>query len=255
MTNNKKTLVYVIIKSKFDCAELRFSLRSIERFCSGTFKNIAIVGYIPDFIDQSKVLCYPYTKPKGIDRNYDQYMKILHALYQDDITDDFVHMHDDFFYIKPTNLSELPNYYRGELKDKPSEHSYWNYMYNTRVFLEKHNMPTIDWDCHAPFNINKSRFLESWEYAEIEHDSGSISFRAFYHNYWTHKLGIQPPNSVLKVDTKVNANNIHKFDKEILNTSQTMFSIADDCIPIGMGHWLLTNFPNKSQYETTELSI
>src|SRR4051812_2193913 len=88
--------------------ELRYSLRSLEENCIGV-KNVFVIGQNPEFLSD-KVIHVPYqdiytNKSRNI-------MSKIHWICNDRrVSDNFVMLNDDYFFLQQINLAEYPYYW------------------------------------------------------------------------------------------------------------------------------------------------
>jgi hypothetical protein len=93
-------------KQNNDYLELRFALRSIERYMTD-LDDVFIAGDIPSWVTETHRI--DYLNPSSNER-VDVHNKILSACLDDAITDDFLLWHDDFFAFKDFDGETLPFY-------------------------------------------------------------------------------------------------------------------------------------------------
>jgi hypothetical protein len=101
-------IVYLNTQTKWNCNEIKFSIRSAEKFLS--FDKLFIVGYLPEFINQ-KAIHIPFEDIGDKFDNVDNKMKLI--LLNDRISEDFILMNDDFILLK--EYKTIPYYYKEEL--------------------------------------------------------------------------------------------------------------------------------------------
>lgn len=138
-----------------DNEELRYSIRSVVKHMP--HDNIWLIGNKPRWYD-GKFLPVPDTSNK-----YENIRNaIKSASMNNDISEDFVLMNDDFFVIKP--LTEIPTFHGGLLIDKINEYRslnasarYIKILLNTHRFLTRSGISNpLDYDIHTPMIMNKT---------------------------------------------------------------------------------------------------
>lgn len=103
------TVVYPLTIQS-DYTELRYSLRSIEKYLK--FDEVVIVGdYIPDWINNVTQIHIPDVQGQN---NYSVRRKVIAALHY---VDDFLFFNDDFYLLKPVK-KDFPYYSSGTLEGK-----------------------------------------------------------------------------------------------------------------------------------------
>lgn len=218
--------------------ELMYSLRSLEKYCSG-YNRIFITGECPNFVKKSTVI---YTPAQDIGcRAINHWWKVNETINKTDISDNFILMYDDIFFCKKTNLSEYPWYYRGELSAEPPKNLYQMMMSKTREYLKERHRPTKNYACHFPFRYNKKNFASmSPAFEEIKKDNLGMSVRNIYGNYFLKSCGKK------RDDIKVRTND-SDIDTLVKNTE--CFSTADYCFDGTVKDWCLKEFKGKSRWE------
>ena len=180
-----KDLVYVVgTGSQWEDNELRFSLRSVAKNLIGV-RKVWIIGHCPCFVQGVEHLFYPDNDQTGKNNDANMIDKILFAC-QQDITDEFVFMNDDFFILKPMHVDDIPVMHKGDMTEKPKE--YWRItgiwqqrLLNTFNRLKARGMSTMLYDMHCPMPMNKKLFPEvisKWDYRP----EPGLNFRSIYGN-------------------------------------------------------------------------
>jgi hypothetical protein len=150
---------YVYICREGDNEELRYSIRSVVAHAS--HNNIWLVGYKPawyrgDFVD------LPDTATK-----FDNIINCTKAITSvGAISDDFVLMNDDFFFLKDVGI--VPTYHGGFLRDKIDRYiELGSRRYATLLSRTYNNLvrqgikDPLDYDIHVPMPMNKQKLRES----------------------------------------------------------------------------------------------
>ena len=138
-----------------DNEELRYSIRSVVK--NMPHDNIWLVGNRPKWYDGNFLSVADSSNKYENIRNAIKYVSI-----NDDISEDFILMNDDFFVIKP--LTDIPTFHGGLLIDKINEYKslnasprYIKILLNTHRFLVKSGIQNpIDYDIHTPMIMNKA---------------------------------------------------------------------------------------------------
>lgn len=154
-------LLYVIgTGSKHNNAELKYSLRSIEKYCTG-YDRIFIVGYKPDFLNDN-VIFVPCEDKYNEYKHKNILNCIQTAVDTTDISEDFVLQSDDHYYCKPYDFNKIPIYYKGLLLDFVSPKStcprYHTSLVVTRRILEHYGLPVLNGASHCGTRFNKTLF-------------------------------------------------------------------------------------------------
>lgn len=228
--------------SQHNDLELRYSLRSLEYYVHN-IRKIFIVGDIPKWIDKEKIVHIPAKDQYG-KRALNVYAKIFYACEHPDITDDFLLMNDDFFFIRVRDASKFPFYYRGNLKDflsSPGTSGYRLMLANTYKVLKEKGFGTRHFGVHVPMLINKLAF--TYLLGDFDFDKGKgYSFRCLYGNlrmleatYITDPKLYNPCRDAEEVAKKV--------------SYREVFSISDASLNPAMQKYLEEKFPEVSPFE------
>lgn len=241
-------LLYVVGGgSRHNNAELRYSLRSIEKNCTG-YDRVFIVGQKPDFV--TNVEFYPCDDP--YDCTHKNMMhKILYMCHNSDISEDFVMQGDDHFYVKPYDFRFIRLYEKGDLPIafKPNEYApkYRTSMIDTRKLLMFKGYPCRNGSQHCGMWFKKSLFLE------IEDELLQPSFAFPY--------GIESSTIMINAMAKHFSMPIYyREDRKVRHFANEQellskigdnfcFSIYDAAFDDGIGEILDRWFPNKSRWE------
>lgn len=231
--------------------ELRYSLRSLDKYASG-IRQIYLVGtHIPDWIDREKVKCLMVTdkfdqKAKNIQWAVEQ--AIMHF----GLTDDFLLSSDDHFLCAPTDFSResYPYYYKfAYLPDQYVEvlgKVYCEHLQDTRKLLEKYGKTFINFAHHCNTWISPTAWRSNMELMNEAYEtqygceltclSCNLQFSASPFK-WQARNDIKIEHIRSKQD----------FKSQIAGAS--CFSIADEGLHCGLGIWIAQMYPKKSQYE------
>lgn len=208
------------LANQFDYEELRYSLRSIEKFID--YDEIIIVGdYMPEWlinvtwIDVSDI---PNKKQLSIKK------KILAAL---EYTKEFLFMNDDMYFLQP--VSEFPYYYKGYLKHYAEAGSK-----QLEKELEAKKWPTKNFDTHYPLIYNKYFKLAAMEFTE------DTIIKSMFCNFLEIE-GVFLPDC--KMVRETSNQDIREFIKDRFMFSTGIYSI-DKALPV-----LAELYPKKSIFE------
>lgn len=243
---HKKTIVLDILiplgkGSVWQDNELRFCLRSIEKFLSG-YDNIFIIGQKPEWL--TGVIHIPHTDlQQSRFRDYNIYLKVIAGCHDERLSDDFLFMSDDHFITKKFHADALPYYYCGQLVDylydNPRKMPYVNVLLNTYKYLNGLNKPTLNFNLHCPIIYNKEKFSTVFPQPWPEY---GFALKSIYCNILNIE-GKYYEDLKIKEDATLQ-------DVEKLIADRYFFSIADSAIRRGnMKTILPILFPSPSKYE------
>ena len=230
----KPDIVYVIKDSKQN-EEFRYSLRSLDKNGQNYGKVITIGGQVDGITTDVNIFLKQIGKWK-YDRVNMTFKEIcLNPL----ISDNFILMNDDFFIMKPLDMSKLKTYYRCSLeeyleilvRDRAST-EYSGRLARAAMALELLELDTKCYELHIPMLFNKHKLLEVFGAF-----TGFTGTRTLYGNY--HKIKATKSDDC-KVFTK--GDNVPK-DSQFLSTTDATFRLGQ------VGQYIRDSFPDKSRFE------
>lgn len=238
-----KDLIYILGEgSPWQDNELRYSLRTVEKYLP--HRKVFIVGQKPVWLRNiewiAAVDCCTVKQKNAV-------YKILAACKDKKVSDDFILMNDDFFFLKP--CEEIKNYQLGTLQKKMGEHKtklgrYFLALKYTIEFLKNRSIKyPMDFEAHYPCIFNKQKFKEIFEH--IDQGDHGLLHRSVYFNLLGEK------GEDIKNDPKIYVYDEFKY-RQAKNWS--FFSTSDAVIKQKtMQEFLAHTFPTPSAYEKKEL--
>lgn len=238
-------IVYLVkVDPDNNSEELRYSLRSLKNIPHG---KVIIAGEKPDWVTNVTFLPVPqmYTKPKNVGMN------MRAAVESELVSDDFILMNDDFFFMK--NILEMPTLNFGPMSEViarynqryPEGSPYITNMIELYEYLQNHgHKKPISYELHTPMVLNKQNVKELWD--DIK--GPLYQFRSFYGNYF--KVGGQSVP-----DVKIFLDGEHNDPRYTMNPlayleNQTFLSVTGGSFKRGLpGEFVRSQFQEKSPYE------
>lgn len=230
--------VYILgTGSAWEDNELRYSLRSLEQFAPEV-GNIVIVGSCPKWLQN--ITHIPIGDP-GKNKTINVVSKIRAASKSKEISNEFVLMNDDFFFLKyqtyiapeaipgfHTYLEEHP-YGKGDQYEALRREIFW---------MQEKGIETMwNFDIHYPMVLNKE--LLRFMFTLFEEDVAFFP-RTIYGNLFYRDMVEE-----IQEDYKV-------FDmKDFFKMTERPFLSVDDSTPTNhfFQEWLQHKFPHPSKYE------
>ena len=250
--NAKYDLVY-ILKPNEKNWDLRYSLRSVEKFCN--YRHIWFVGYKPSWAQNVNFIST--IQNQGKYKN--SIINIKAACYNKEITDNFILMNDDFFAIKPIenwdinlnvclgNLSEYVEKYKNEIKKSKWKQGF-DHIVNLLKDIKCEN--SYNYETHLPIIINKQNFLKAINLPIIVRFMNSehvLHKRSLYKNLYPDET-LPSPRKIEDVKLTLN------YDLSDKWLSESWLSVYDNMVKNSiypkLNKFLEDNFPNRSTYET-----
>jgi hypothetical protein len=209
------------LKKQYDYTELRYSLRSIEKFITPPYEILIIGERLPDWINNVTWIYLPdIISKKQLTIKYKTFAALQYSK-------QVLQMNDDVYLLKPYNPVY---YYHGDLKTVGEAGAI-----PLRQELEKMGKDTRNFDGHYAIEYDYRLFPQV--FANFKED---VIVKSAYCNY----LGIEgefvPDNKIIGVKKP---EDIIKFIANRSSFSSGSHSLAS-CLPI-----LEELFPSKSKYE------
>lgn len=226
--------------SRWNDTELRFCLRSIEKHLSN-YGDIFLIGEKPDWVQN--IIHIPIEE-SGL--NYHKEMnifnKIMAALYDPRVTDEFYFTNDDHFLLTNYFADSFPYYYSGLLSEQENRiDMYGNTVRQTLQYLGDHYAltPFPNFDTHCPIRYTKTDFIK------LKVAGWSIPWSYCIKTMYCVNSGITGEYCPdLKINEPVTEEMIWKKLE-----NRFFFSIGDIARGDALRSVLLKLYPSKSKYE------
>ena len=237
-------VVYVLGKgSKWQDNELRYSLRSVEKFLKG-YDQVVVVGERPSWL--KNVVHIPFANARShVFKQQNIYDKILQACNADFVSNDFLFFNDDFFLLQAIQADAIPYYYKGDLvgalAGRDAEDSYGLSMSHTIELLKSLELPTLNFDGHAPIIYNKELFKAALKDIWWSRHHGYV-VKSLYCNLcritgtYLKDCKITQPYKMPELLEKI--------------AGRSFFSCGDRGLQGDLKKYLEQTYPQKSTYET-----
>ena len=210
--------------------ELKFALRSIEKYLTG-FTNLGIIGTPPDWYkgEWTPAKDYNYRKQFSI------YQKLLVACELENVSENFIMWNDDHFLLKDIYTTEIENWFDGYLKETINKNH--GIRYKEAIANTIQLIPDgLNFDIHTPIIYNKKRFKSFFSNEKEE-----ICIKSYY----CCPFGME---AVPMKDLKINQLLSKEAIKELIK-DRLFFSTSTNGMKKPMIELLNELFPNKSQWE------
>jgi hypothetical protein len=242
-------LVYPLGRgSKWGNAEIRYSLRSVEKYSLEDGYRVFVVGEKPICLDWKKVIHIPFTEGKAKEINILE--KALAAAKDERVSEEFFFINDDYFFLQPFSLTEFPYYHKGNIRtqqwgntpDDKIRNVYDRMVKMTADKLERDGFGTFHYDIHTPH-----RLLKRWVVAAYER---------YKHELPRTERGLACLTTILnsacvagthKTDTKLHGKELGWLKKN--KDKELMFSIFDTAQTGEFKAYMDTLYPDKSYFE------
>lgn len=224
--------------------ELRFSLRSL--FVNmPDLGNVYVVGRCPAWLTNVVHLEWP-DNYKCKERNIME--KLAYACGHPDLSETFLHVHDDHFMLKPGNGADVPFWHSCELekignsvrKKQPSNN--WGLaVLNTHAALKEAGHTTKNFDVHFPMLFNKNLYPEIMDRYNWRGEMRGYVVKSLYAN----TLGIEGvKTSDIKLNGKIDLRQV--VDKL---SGRDWFSIGNGVLSADFKRFMHALYPTPSKFE------
>ena len=219
-------------KSPNNDDELRYSLRSLINIKDKG--RVFITGNRPVFVQN---IIHTPCDDIGC-RMINHWWKVTQTILQTDISDDFVLMYDDIFFLKEVELSKYPFYNMGQLGEHiTGTPQYRKNLEEARIWLYNHGHNRIDFELHVPIIYNREKFLKLRDVFEPYIDKPvAPAPRSIYGNIYNLP-------TEYREDLKIRSKNDKIGDVDCFSTSDEAFKHV---LPL-----LKEKFPERCEYENS----
>lgn len=241
-----KILYVVGTGSAHDDAELKWSLRSLNRF-SLTEVEPVVVGRVPEWFAGESLPCDdPFNrKEKNILR------KIVYAASKGLVNGEFQISADDHFWLRPVDLSQLPVYWRqGILPEYRDGNNYEKALDGTRRVLLENGYPAINTTVHCNQWVHTDdfadvyRLLDSAEAVPFAKEYGLVNWAVFPN------VGIVKRRRPIRFKHDIKLGDVSAEDLKSVTDSSLIMSINDDAFKSeAFVKYMETEFSGKSRWE------
>lgn len=239
MEKKNRTIVIPLTKSKIDYLDLKYCLRSIEKFVTG-YDNIVIIGERPKVIKNVTFMPFAETFSE-MHKERNILDKIKYACKQEDVSEDFIFANDDYIFLQPIDLSDYPFYHKGQLENATDSKSMYRHtMRHTLEYLQDNAKTTFNYDTHCPIIYNKQKFLATFDPIDFDIPFG-YGIKSMYAN-------LNDVNGEYMPDCKFTGKNTKEEVKERC-IGRHIISCNETSLRHGLGEYLKEILPHKSTFE------
>lgn len=235
-------IVYVLgTGSIWQNNELRFSLRSLETFVED-LGQVYVVGHRPPWLTNVVFLPYP-DKYACKERNIME--KMAYCCGHPDLSDTFMHVHDDHFALAPTRARELPNWCAGPLDRlafSVKQGNHWREaVMNTHKALTEAGLPNRNFDVHYPMLFDKNLYPEVMDRYDWPGTERGFVVKSLYAN----TVGVEPT-----VTTDLKLNERLSFQALVVRLKgRPWFSLGNPALNLNLKNLLAALYPEPSKFE------
>lgn len=230
-------VLYIYRESPNNGLELKYSLRSLEKYVRDVDRVFIATDRMPEFLKEvNQVEVKDLWCPMAT-----HWWKIKNVIDKTDISPNFALMYDDIFFVKETNLTNYPHYQKGRLIDnKDGGEHYRQTLLNARDWLKKDRWgEPYNFEVHTPFVYCKDAFKYLTDiFMPLMNDCQAMAVRSVYGNLFCKE---SPYRGDIKIrdNTKV---------EDVIGVGDC-FSCSDDAFNCQVKGFLEKEFPEKSRCE------
>lgn len=232
--------------SRWDDNELRYSLRSLEKYAS-RLGRVFVVGHKPEWL--AGVVHVPADDVHHCNKDANLIDKILLAI-KAGCSKRFIFASDDQLLLAPVDLSTVPAMYGEDLtgKDEWKDGRWWKRLQSTRDYLVSRNLPVLNYDTHVfqPFDAK--------EFVRVASEAPYADGLGFCINTLIHNAS-KPTNAVPINGRKLNIDNDTWNLERIRKSSggKMFLGYNDNGLTDTLKRFLAERFPDISKYETDDI--
>lgn len=212
------------IDSRWKNNELCYCLRGLEMYSD--ISDVWVIGDCPDWYIGNHIPAKDAHIP-----TLSIWNKTFIAAQNIDVSDDFLFLNDDYFFLQPFKAAATPFQYTDVTGNTP----YKKIVRHTLDICAKSGLTALNYDVHRPMIFNKAKFIEAYQFFEwhLPIDQGLV-MKSCYANL----AGV----------TGTKCNDL-KLTQGCDVPDVDMFSISDDIIDPTFKYWCSQRWPEKSRWE------
>lgn len=235
-------IVYILgTGSNWQDNELRFSLRSLETHLHN-MGTVFVAGERPKWL--TGVVSIPY-RDKTACKERNIMLKLAHACGHPDLSENFLHVHDDHFALAPADADNIPNWFCGSIerayKNAKNTNDWHKAAKNTHQILTSRGLPANNFDLHLPMMFNKTLYPQIMDQYPWTTEPRGYIVKSLYAN--TLKLPGTLARDVKLNDRMTNAQVVERLK------GREWFSIGNGVLTQEFKRLLPAIYPNPSRYE------
>lgn len=224
-----------------DYAELRFALRSFEKFVPHT--DIVLIGAKPKWFKNGRSFAFTESPdPKYREANI--FRKLEWYVNKHNDGSEFIYANDDHFVLQPwTGLPPYPvkDSLTKSITSRSSIDPYVKSIKNTASIV---GHDEYDYDVHAPMCMDPELFKECFAGVDWTKPWGYL-LKTLYGRHFDYTC--TTPD--YKINEPIAPSAFHNFITELEYTEQPFFSTSDKAFDFVMMDILISLFPDPSKYE------
>ena len=230
--------------SKADNLELRYALRSIERYVQGVGKVIIVCPNPPEWLRNVTVIAS--VPNKGLRKAVSIYRNLRAGMLQSS-SENVIWWLDDNVVIRPVSINMIGLYWNGcDMADYKDDRFWHRILRNTAEALRKRGYASRNCESHLPMMFEREKFLalDSEFGDEFQDDLGLVSYSVYCNRYDIKSIGTM---SSVKTTFERTPGSIRNIESAVLE--KTFIGYNDAGFTKNFRDWLGKKFSQKSKYE------
>ena len=241
----KSSTVDIVIplaeKGAHDNLELRYALRSIEKYAHG-IRDVIVVGRnVPDWVRNVKIIDSVADSNR---KNITLFRKRLAAATKSN-ADYNLYWCDDYVLLKAMNMMNIPVLRNSKnLLDYSGTRVWHQCLKATGEALRKHSKTTMNCESHTPSLNDRGKFIQLAEIFKDERETEpGLTVCGLYHNYFGSRM-LEMNKFKATFEKTVELSEVKEKTK-----GRIFLGYNDKGFESGVKDFLAEKFPNKSKYE------
>jgi len=165
-----------VLGSKWDNNELRYSLRSLEKYLPRLGKVFVVTEHLPDWLTGVEHIHAKDEHRHNKDANLID--KVLLAC-ESGVSDTFIRLSDDQCLLQEWDGNDV--WHQGDATEVDKEGKWWDRVNRTCDHLKSQGRPTWFYDCHCPAPVERESFIKAAEGVDYQTPPG-MSINTLYFN-------------------------------------------------------------------------
>jgi len=259
MDGRKISIVYPNVNQYTQWVELKYSLRSLEKYLIGVDYDVIIVGDFPDKLDlDKKKITFIECKCSGQTSRLDQAVKRVAVDNDLRVNEEYFWMNDDIYFIRPVTypdlcipraLYDLKNHITKFTAGAGAHRSVWaRDSINTFDRLIAEKLPTNYYSLHLPYRYEKTKSKELFKRFDLL--KNPYVFENLYFNLFHADITRMLPEYIFPVISVIKSEfDEKKLQENMENSNKLFLNNAEEGMTPKFKEILFSMFNKKSRFE------
>ena len=225
-----------VLGSKWDNNELRYSLRSLEKYLPRLGRVFIVTETLPEWLTGVEHIYAKDEHRHNKDANLID--KVLLAC-KSDVSETFIRLSDDQCLLQEWDGNDV--WHQGDTDGLDKGGKWWDRCHRTSDYLKSQGRPTWFYDCHCPAPVERESFIRAMEGVDYQTPPGMCINTLYFNSVDIFRSRMN--GQVASVDNEPMVDDLHGPDKLFLNYSDA--AAESD----SMQQILEKRFPVPSRFE------